>query len=147
MLLLQLVVLGEFLVQILYEHGTGVVGRAALDPLVYSIEGLAIDRQDTNKPALDHPVEVAGPRLLHLFGRDGELLTLRRRGGRLFCGCRIGRAGEKGARECGSGADGQPRASSRMGQTVYSQVTISQHTQRPMSLFDLTGNDCPALKA
>ena len=42
------------------------------DALVVEIEGLAVDGQHADDPPLDHAVEVAGPRLLHLHGVDGE---------------------------------------------------------------------------
>ncbi len=54
MLLLQLLFLGALLVQVLHEQAAGVEGRPALDPLVYSIEGFALDRQYPNEPPLDH---------------------------------------------------------------------------------------------
>jgi hypothetical protein len=49
-LLLQLLVLGQLLVQIRLEQAEDVVGRAALDPFVHEIEGLAVDRQHANDP-------------------------------------------------------------------------------------------------
>jgi hypothetical protein len=80
MLLLQLLLLGQPLVQIFLELANEVVGRAALDPLVHKIERLAVDRQDANRLPRDHAVEIAGPRLHGFCGRDGELLTRRRLG-------------------------------------------------------------------
>src|SRR5215468_1153853 len=71
---------GMWLFQIVLEQAKEVVGRAALGTLVHKIERFAVDRQDANAPPLNHPVEIAGPRLHGLFGRDGELLPRRRLG-------------------------------------------------------------------
>jgi hypothetical protein len=80
MLVLELLLLGQPRVQIRLEQTNEVVERAALGTLVHKIERFAVDRQYANAPPLDHPVEIAGPRLHGFRGRDGELLTLRRLG-------------------------------------------------------------------
>jgi hypothetical protein len=69
----------------------------------------------------------------------GEPLTLRRLGGRLCDGWSMERAGERGAREDRSGADGQPKAAWR---AVCWQVAIPQCTQRPMSWSGVTACGC-----
>ena len=111
MLLLQLLVLRQFLVQIRLEQAKNVVRRTALDTFVDKIKSLAVDRQDSNDPPLDHPVEIAGPPFRCLFFQiDGQFFTLRLPRGRFCFGCGMDRAGEKGAREGNSGNDGQPQA-------------------------------------
>ena len=52
-------------------------GGAALYALVEEIEGLAVDGQHADDPPLDHPVQITGPRLLHLREIDGESLASR----------------------------------------------------------------------
>ena len=47
-------------------------GGAAQHALIEEIEGLAVDGQHADDPPLDHPVQITGPRLLHLREIDGE---------------------------------------------------------------------------
>jgi hypothetical protein len=110
MLLLQLPFLGQLLVQILLKDAKYVGDSAHLDALVYKIKSLAVNRQDSNEPPLEHPVEIAGPRLHRFFGRDGELLTLRLLGGRLCFGRGMDRAGKQGACEGHTNDEGRPGA-------------------------------------
>src|SRR6516162_8952576 len=112
MLLLQLAAHCHFLVQIPLEQTKYVVSHSLLGALVDEIKSFAVDRQHPNDPPLDHPVEIASPGLN--LGRESELLTLRRLGGRLCCGCAIDRDGERGEGQSRGGEDGLPRAGWRM---------------------------------
>jgi len=56
--------------EVLHEQAAGVEGRAALDAIVYRIEGLAVDRQYPNYSARSSR-RGAGPRLLDLRWRGG----------------------------------------------------------------------------
>ena len=68
---------GELLVELVLEQPGVLNGGAALYALVDEIDGLAVDGQHADDPPLDHPVQITGPRLLHLREIDGEGLASR----------------------------------------------------------------------
>ncbi len=95
MLLLELFVLGQFLVQIGFEQAGEIMGRTPLNALVYEIKGLAVDRQNPNDTVLEHSVKIVGPWLRQLCCGDTELFALRLLSGGLDFGSGIRRTGEQ----------------------------------------------------
>ena len=69
-LVLEFLLGGELLVELVLEQPEEIDDGAALHALVQEIEGLAVDGQHADDPPLDHPVQIAGPRLPHEI--DGE---------------------------------------------------------------------------
>ncbi|MNC18493.1 hypothetical protein D3C75_663950 [compost metagenome] len=103
--MLELFILGQLLVQFLLEYAKKVVSCTALDTSVDKIKSLAVNRQDSNDLSIDHPVEIAGPRLHRVLGREGELLTRRCLGRYHRFGCGMDRTGEKSECERRNGVD------------------------------------------
>jgi hypothetical protein len=75
MLALELLVLGDPLLQLPLDQLERIVGDPALRALVVEIEGLAGHNQHADDPALDHLVQIALPGLRDRLRIDGQVFS------------------------------------------------------------------------